>query len=198
MEKLVLNGHEIKYKVISVNHSPKLQAGMDKLYNEGKMNENELGKDLKKWNINDFQDIFKDLLIEDDKLFWNVLTEQINIFQQKLSTAGFEFGFRVINEILRFMYVCWKYKNKLNPWLKWQRYFDAQIKQKILPKIHGSQRTLGDLLPQLFERCYGAKSETTPRQTTDIEVKAIFKTAALKLAEMDKTLFEQRYVSFTR
>ena len=70
--------------------------------------------------------------------------------------AGFDFGFRVIDEILRFMYVAWIYENSPSNWDNWQRYFDAQIMQKMLPKVHGSQRELDIVLEKLFKLCYDA------------------------------------------
>ena len=70
---------------------------------------------------------------------WDCLAKELTEFQEKLKGSGFDFGFRVINEILRFMVVAWKYENPEGEWKNWERYFDAQIKQKILPKLHGSE-----------------------------------------------------------
>ena len=35
------------------------------------------------------------------------------------------------------MYVSWVYEGEPEIWDNWERYFDAQIKQKMLPKLHG-------------------------------------------------------------
>ena len=121
-----------------------------------------------------------------------------NKFQECLRKAGFDFGFRIVNEILRFMYVAWRYENKKNPWDNWERYFDAQIKQKMLPKIHGSQRSIGDLFKEMINLCIIGKNEKEPRNIENIIEKAKYRTAALKIQEMDKILYDQRYVSFTR
>ena len=47
-------------------------------------------------------------------------------------------------------------------WDNWMRYFDAQIKQKMLPKLHGSQRVLEDVLKELFELCIDVKLINLP------------------------------------
>ncbi len=112
-------------------------------------------------------------------VFWNIMRDQIEEFQNILKKAGFDFGFRVINEIMRFMYVSWVYEGKQSNWDNWNRYFDAQIKQKMLPRIHGSQRTLEDVLDNLILQCNN------------------YPTSKKKLEEMKEVLYKQRYVSFT-
>lgn len=154
--------------------------------------------DVRNWTINELREELKEVKTTRGALLWDIVSDEINEFQNCLRQSGFDFGFRVVNEILRFMYISWKYENQKNPWDNWERYFDAQIKQKMLPKIHGSQRSLGDLLKQLKNLCVRDKNEQEPRNIDDIVSIARFKTSALKIKEMDKTLFEQRYVSFTR
>ena len=159
-------------------------------------------KNLRKMDINEMRKRFSGIKTGDGKELWGILTDEINKFQNDLKKAGFEFGFRVINEVIRFMYVAWKYENAPRKWQNWQRYFDAQIKQKMLPKIHGSQRTLGNLFVNLFSLCCGGdigKEEKKPREFVDDPLADIpYPTSARKIAEMDKILNEQRYVSFTR
>lgn len=65
-----------------------------------------------------------------------------------LAGVGAEFGFRTAKEIVRFMVihkelsgVGWVYKDAL----------DAQVLQKLMPKLHGSARKLGDVLKALEE-----------------------------------------------
>ena len=49
-----------------------------------------------------------------EELLWDVLATELNHFQEELGKAGFDFGFRVVDEILRFMYVSWVYEGKPN------------------------------------------------------------------------------------
>ncbi|MEL7672022.1 DUF3578 domain-containing protein [Methanobacterium sp.] len=111
--------------------------------------------------------------------FWDIMRDQLEKFQNILKKAGFDFGFRVINEIMRFMYVSWVYEGKPLNWANWNRYFDAQIKQKMLPRIHGSKRTLDHVADELLEHCKDYESSKK------------------KLEEMQKILDKQRFVSFT-
>ncbi|PAV05459.1 MrcB family domain-containing protein [Methanobacterium bryantii] len=152
--------------------------------------------DIRKYRI---EDIRKHLInVETNEgILWDVLSDELNKFQEALKKAGFDFGFRVIDEILRFMYVAWIYDGKKEDWNDWNRYFDAQIKQKMIPKIHGSQRTLENVIKELFELCLSGESEKVPRNFENILSENVkYPKSALKIQEMDKVLYEQRYVSF--
>ena len=154
--------------------------------------------ETRNYKIEELKDKLASVKIEDDIYLWDVLSEEINEFQEVLSKAGFDFGFRVINEILRFMYVAWIYENEPEIWDNWMRYFDAQIKQKMLPKLHGSQRVLENVLKGLFELCYMDSVDISPRYFKALEFNAKVKylSSAKKIQQMDKVLNEQRYVSF--
>ena len=152
--------------------------------------------DVRKYRI---EDIRKHLINvkTNEGILWDVLSDELNKFQEVLKKAGFDFGFRVIDEILRFIYVAWIYEGSKTGWNGWKRYFDAQIKQKMIPKIHGSQRTLESVIKELFELCLDGESEKAPRSFGDILLKNVkYPRSALKIQEMDKVLYEQRYVSF--
>ena len=58
-----------------------------------------------------------------DDEFWDKFSDEIFKFQNILKEAGFGFGFRVINEITRFMAAAYKYENKPEKWNEnWKRY----------------------------------------------------------------------------
>lgn len=154
---------------------------------------------LKNWKIDKLREEFSNVKTADGKIFWDVISDEITKFQNALRKVGFDFGFRVINEITRFMYVAWKYEGSPLNWENWQRYYDAQIKQKMLPKIHGSQRTIGDLLQKLFNLCSKQDNQKPPRDTNLSEIRVNpYPSSIEKIKEMDQILHEQRYVSFTK
>lgn len=153
--------------------------------------------ETRNYTIDKLQEEMKNIKTTNNQVLWDVISIEIDTIYTELKKAGFDFGFRVVNEIMRFMYVSWKYEGNPEKWENWERYFDAQIKQKMLPKLHGSQRTLQNPIKSLFEICYGKTTDDGPRLITPEELKsAKYPTAALKLSEMDKVLYEQRYVAF--
>lgn len=117
----------------------------------------------------------------DNKDLWSELSLNIGKFQDILKKADFDFGFRTINEIIRFMCVAWKYEKQPPKWDNWERYFDAQIMQKMIPKLHGSQKELSKVLEKLEQEC----------------TKGNFPSSTKKIKRMRKTLKDKRYVSFT-
>lgn len=132
--------------------------------------------------------------------FWRVYSSEVDKFQRTLKEAGFDFGFRVANEISRFLLAAWRFEGRPEEWENWQHYLDMQIKQKMLPKVHGSERSLGKLIERLFQLCLKEQISKIPREytTEDLREKATYLSSALKLKEMDAMLYSHRYVSFTR
>ena len=155
-----------------------------------------IDSDISNLNIEELKDILFNISYEGNSL-WDILANELTIFQKTLKSSGFDFGFRVINEILRFMIVSWKYENSPTEWDNWQRYFDAQIKQKILPKLHGSEKAIGEVLIKLFNNCINNRENNENPKNFKIENEILrYPSSAIKLQNMAKVLSQQRYVSF--
>lgn len=147
-------------------------------------------------NVDELKNILVNVSCNDGNL-WEILANELSSFQKILKEPGFDFGFRVINEILRFMIVAWKYEGSNLIWDDWQRYFDAQIKQKILPKLHGSEKAMGKVLINLFNFCLKDEVNTENIRTFTVsEDNCKYYSSALKLQDMYNVLSDQRYVSF--
>ena len=144
------------------------------------------GNEIRSYGIEELRNLFDEVEYEGNP-FWNLLTSEIYDFQKILKESGFDFGFRVINEIVRFMAVAWEYDGKPNEFANWTRYFDACIKQKLLPKLHGSEKIIGETLDKLYAKSVGnhLTYETSK-----------YPESARKLHEMREVLRKQRYVSF--
>lgn len=69
---------------------------------------------------------------------------------EALSEIGAEFGFRTAMEITRFTYF---HAYLVGPGWRLNDALDAQILQKLLPKLHGSERRLGPVLKKLTVFC---------------------------------------------
>ena len=151
---------------------------------------------VSKWNIDKLREILSNIRYEDSNL-WNLLAKELTAFQEVLKGSSFEFAFRVINEILRFMVVAWKYENSPEEWNNWQRYFDAQIKQKILTKLHGSEKAIANTLSDLFNLCLIERNNNENPKNFNIDnSNCRYYNSASKIKEMSKVLSDQRYVSF--
>ena len=127
--------------------------------------------------------------------------------QDFLNDSRFEFGYRTIDEILRYMAISWLYEGEPPKWDDWEPYFDAQIIQKILPKIHGSEIEVKRTLEYLKTLCIHGKeigySEEKDKLIKNIKEKTEksikkpkYPESAKKLDKMIKVLDQQKYVSF--
>lgn len=152
--------------------------------------------DVRNMNVYDLKDIFMFINCSEGNL-WDVLSNGLDLFQSILKKINFDFGFRVINEILRFMFVSWRYEDSPQNWENWERYFDAQVKQKILPKLHGSQKAIGQTINELFNACLIERKNNADARLVDLtKDDCRYYTSAVKLQNMAKILSNQRYVSF--
>ena len=86
------------------------------------------------------------------------------------------------------MAVAWEYEGKPPEFKNWKRYFDACIKQKLLPKLHGSEKIIGETLDKLYKKCVDNSFDT--KETSK------YPESTRKLKEMREVLRKQRYVSF--
>ena len=136
--------------------------------------------DVRNMRKSDLKTILESISIDSDEDdLSGEIFNKLDKLHEILKPSGFDFGFRVINEILRYMVISWIYENCNNEY-DWKKYFDAQIKQKILPKIHGSELEIGETLKELYDFCSNNN----------------FDSSADKLSQMIKVLKKQRYVSF--
>lgn len=82
-----------------------------------------------------------------------------------LEPVGFGFGFRAVNEVCAYM-LCWMKAQTLlnedNPLNGWQQALDKAFLQKILPKIHGNRRQLGESLLAVESFLAGNDETGTP------------------------------------
>lgn len=79
------------------------------------------------------------------------LSAELMLFFKLLSDIGAEFGFRTAREIARFVYFHKKLKS--DDW-DFRHAMDAQVIQKLLPKLYGSRRKLEPILCALGMLCY--------------------------------------------
>ena len=195
--KVLDRANTIEFDTLSVSDYINLNLGDDDFGGDVNYLQSPLvDSDISDLNISDLKEILSGILCSDGNLL-EVLTNELDSFQYTLKSTGFDFGFRVINEILRFMVVAWRYENSPEDWDNWERYFDAQIKQKILPKLHGSQKAIGNVLDNLFNLCLVDWDNNEQAKLFDItEDNCKYYTSALKLQNMSKVLSDQRYVSF--
>ncbi len=125
--------------------------------------------------------------------------EDVDIFFKEmldiLSPYNLHFGYRVINEISRFVINAKEEIAKLNI----DDVLDIQMLQKILPKFHGSQAKLGEPLNQLFKLCAKPGHVLDASKAVDADYlthNARYPRSAAKLSRMLRNLSIQGYTSF--
>ena len=119
-----------------------------------------------------------------------------------LSANRREFGYRIVNEVLRYAAVDYELAVNRAEW-DWRSCMDAQIMQKILPKLHGSRRQIETLLIRLARYCERSEvpeDDNTPAHLQPNLFKPIddasFKISYRKLCDMIDAVRRDQFVSF--
>lgn len=142
---------------------------------------------------NDVENLNNNEQEENECFLLEKISDELSWFNENLKDSSFEFGYRTVNEILAFMYVAWKYEGEPEYWNNWKRYFDAQLLQKILPKLHGSQIVIGKTLDDLLTHCLGVENSD---DIANLSEDCPYPRSAKKLIQMKDVLEKQRYMSF--
>jgi 5-methylcytosine-specific restriction protein B len=105
-----------------------------------------------------------------------------------------EFAYRTMNEVLRYARVDYALIEDQNDW-RWTSCMDAQILQKILPKLHGNKKRMENVLVDLARFC-----EAGERPTGRLEpgsglsaIPAVKRVVRPADGEKDKVAFRQSY-----
>ena len=136
----------------------------------------------------------------------NEIQDTLLEFFQVLQQAGFEFAYRTANEVMRYARVSYALKPEEDEW-DWQDVMDAQIPQKLLPKLHGSKRRIERTLCPLARLCEKdadvnaildrlADEGKPPDFAPVAEDQVQFPMSYQKLNEMIATVRRDQFVSF--
>lgn len=146
----------------------------------------------------------KDIQANEEETVEFKVIHHLDNFHRILDPVGFGFGHRTVEEILRYLIKCWEAEEEPSPWENWNLAMDEQIMQKILPKIHGSQRKLGDSLNRLYLICFEGHASESSAATgkTDSDNSSLytegclFPESAEKLGRMKNKLDTELHTSF--
>lgn len=101
----------------------------------------------------------------------------------ELQESGFEFAYRTVKEIRQYFAAAYELqKDEFNL----TRTMDEQIVQKILPKIYGDRKQIGELLDTLEEKCKNGIEDSSEEMTLSLK----------KIEQMKKRLDKYQYASF--
>lgn len=132
----------------------------------------------------DLADIIREGVCNVDQGMLEQVREFLDGIYENLQESGFEFAYRTVKEIRRYFAAAYELKKDD---FNLTRTMDEQIVQKILPKIYGDRKQIGELLNTLEEKCReGIGEETSEEMTLSLK----------KIEQMKKRLDKYQYASF--
>ena len=111
------------------------------------------------------------------------LKAELLLFFDVLSGVQSEFGFRVAKEIAAFIE---RHSDLTADGWDFRSAMDAQIVQKILPRLHGSRSKLEPVLCALAILCYGERSWNVEPESGEFDHLQAVRTAAAKAANLEE------------
>jgi 5-methylcytosine-specific restriction protein B len=121
----------------------------------------------------------------------SIPAKQIKILQEffeQLKSVNAEFGYRTVNEICRYL-------SFAQPKMKPDEAMDTAILQKLLPKLHGSQKKLKPVLTEIWKKCL--KTSAKVEITDDFDKKNfVYPETAEKIQRMYRALLDFTFTSF--
>lgn len=124
-------------------------------------------------------------------------------FFDELKKIGAEFGYRSAKEINRFVSIASEYDDTLQP-LSSEHIQDAAIMQKLLPKMHGSLKTLKPVLSAMWQFCFVENTEELQSvvnlsfaQQEEIVGKSIYPLTADKVLRMYRNAMANGFASYS-
>jgi 5-methylcytosine-specific restriction protein B len=95
------------------------------------------------------------------------LRAEINLSFQILASEGHEFGYRTAAEVTRFVAI---HRALLGQSWSFEASFDAQITQKLLPRLHGSRRSISSVLIAMAVLCSEPRQWASDGHLTNTEL----------------------------
>jgi 5-methylcytosine-specific restriction protein B len=122
------------------------------------------------------------------------LAESLQEIHDILADGGFEFGYRVFYEVLRFAAV-WQATGDET----FAAILDRQLMQKVLPRLHGTRRRLEPVLCALGQYCFELTHDPKVRFDPEkmAEAEAMLKLSFSKVKRMTKAVRINQFASFT-
>ena len=124
-------------------------------------------------------------------------------FFDELKKIGAEFGYRSAKEINSFVAIASEYDDTLQA-LSPERIKDAAIMQKLLPKMHGSFKTLKPVLSAMWKFCFAEDTEELQSvvnlsftKQEDIIGKSIYPLTADKVLRMYRNAMANGFASYS-
>jgi 5-methylcytosine-specific restriction protein B len=120
-------------------------------------------------------------------------SQRLRELHRVLARHDAEFGFRTFDDAVRFAALYQALGED-----DWRRALDAQVLQKVLPRLHGSRRKLERVLQDVASFCFDPSQPTTPFDFSASRDQAAELPGSLaKLQRMMRHLEKNQFASFT-
>ncbi|MFC5530425.1 hypothetical protein [Cohnella yongneupensis] len=138
----------------------------------------------------------KDFLKTENRLILKAAVEEVLNLHRLLEEHGYAFGYRVFDEVMSYLLLRLRTDEELLT-----EALDAQVVQKMLPKLHGNRKQIEGLLLNLLEKFVGGSINGDPlskenREKLETDDSYIYPLSGAKVYRMYRQLIQTGYSSF--
>lgn len=141
----------------------------------------------------------------DERHVMDRLAERLDLIARVLDGAGLELGYRVINDIFRYVYLSWETLSKPPVFIEWTDALDIQVVQRILPGIQSSTPLTHHALDCFYCLCFPGLTDAEKQELSQGRVvqrlfdrsveESVLPRSAARLKKMIKAFETQGHVS---
>lgn len=87
-------------------------------------------------NVNDIKKHLQNIYVSKNKSLYNILVDELNRLYHILANDDIYISPNLVNSILKYMIISWKYEDCPDIFNNWYKYFDFQIIQRVFPLLN--------------------------------------------------------------
>ena len=105
------------------------------------------------YDINKMKIILQKINIDKKKNLYNTILDELNNLYFILNEVDIAISNQIINDILNYLIIRWKYENKPEIFENWKKYYDTQLSTKIIPLVENNPTISDNTINNLIKYC---------------------------------------------
>ena len=97
--------------------------------------------------------ILQKINIDKKKNLYNTILDELNNLYFILNEVDIAISNQIINDILNYLIIRWKYENKPEIFENWKKYYDTQLSTKIIPLVENNPTISDNTINNLIKYC---------------------------------------------
>lgn len=150
-----ISRYNLDFSVINIHPSSPIDYLQNNMENVNLKDVSYLEKpDFERINdINKMKIILQKINIDKKRNVYNTILDELNNLYFILNEVDIVISNQIINDILNYIIIGWKYENKPEIFENWKKYYDSQLSTKIIPLVENNPTISDNTINNLIKYC---------------------------------------------